>query len=897
MKKSMLGAACAGLSLSLSAATVAYWPFGSYGAADAGGKGNHLRINGGVTFADGAACFDGVMAKCRTERPLDLSVCTKGLTVECWVRVPADSQAACQMLVEHTRQASAAQAAGAFYLDLDETADAKARAMMKTRAGHHIDDGAKSLRDGAWHHLAIVWDPAAKGDAAGRFYVDGVRQPQNAAHRSAELPKPLRDHLYLGSRADAVFRFRGQLDDVRISDAALAPADFLKTRTTENGPVREELLAKGALPPERQELIPLPFGSITARGWIRDMLARGRDGMGGHFGELDADQFDKPYRTRDYDAKLYPGRNQEWPGWCAEMAGEFRLGQIELAETLEDDGLRKKARAFIDAALALQEPDGYLGSYRKTDDRRQDYNAWGCHFFYRALLLEYSRTGDRRILDALHRGLLWFTRNWAGSQKTDYVGPTIIWPMVEVYRLTGDPRLLTFCEDYADYLNARNDWNPYRGGHCINRTGGFERLSREPRAYHVVAYAVRAQLAGILSLANGDEKYKRASFESFDDHVRTVGWQATYVPTSHKEHTGPAGCVKETEYCNFLNWMEYMQWLARLSGDARFGDAIERMAFNAAMGARKKDERAIAYNSSPNQFRATKTSASGGCMEYYEAYTPCLFAACCPAQSIRLMPAYLLKAVMKDRAGDLVVNTYGPCHVATPEVALDVKTQYPFEDTVKIRVDAPKGWTGALHLRLPEWSKGWTVARNGQAVDVKSERRWLKVAGPWAKDELVVTFRNEPVVRAQNEPGLREPLRVVEYGPLVFAQPLKTTWTPCKWEHPTRPLPDGWPWFEATCAEKPVLYALPVETAFDAAKIRVKRVAGGYPWEDPPLRLVVPMVRATAAYAADPERQRHNPAPVRNPVPRDAGTGPEDVELVPMGATNLRLTCFPLGVK
>ena len=92
MKKSMLGAACAGLSLSLSAATVAYWPFGSYGAADAGGKGNHLRINGGVTFADGAACFDGVMAKCRTERPLDLSVCTKGLTVECWVRVPADPE-------------------------------------------------------------------------------------------------------------------------------------------------------------------------------------------------------------------------------------------------------------------------------------------------------------------------------------------------------------------------------------------------------------------------------------------------------------------------------------------------------------------------------------------------------------------------------------------------------------------------------------------------------------------------------------------------------------------------------------------------------------------------------------------------------------------------------------
>ena len=50
--------------------------------------------------------------------------------------------------------------------------------------------------------------------------------------------------------------------------------------------------------------------------------------------------------------------------------------------------------------------------------------------------------------------------------------------------------------------------------------------------------------------------------------------------------------------------MEYLQRLSRFSGDVRFGDAIERMTFNAARGARKKNELAIAYNSLPNQFRA-----------------------------------------------------------------------------------------------------------------------------------------------------------------------------------------------------------------------------------------------------------------------------------------------------
>jgi len=135
----------------------------------------------------------------------------------------------------------------------------------------------------------------------------------------------------------------------------------------------------------------------------------------------------------------------------------------------------------------------------------------------------------------------------------------------------------------------------------------------------------------------------------------------------------------------------------------------------------------------------------------------------------------------------------------------------------------------------------------------------------------------------------------VEYGPLVFAQPLKTTWTPCGWEYPTRPLPKDWPWFEATCAEKPPIYAIPVTTAFDASSVRVKRVAGGYPWEDSPLRLEVPMVRATAAYPAAPEQLQHNPTPLANPVPADAGAQVELVELVPMGATNLRLVCFTVA--
>ena len=653
-----------------------------------------------------------------------------------------------------------------------------------------------------------------------------------------------------------------------------------------------------ALPPERQELLPLPAGSIVARGWMRTMLERGRAGMGGHFGEFDPDQFEKPGRTKDYDARLPGSGWKENPGWCSEQSGQYRLGQIELAETLDDAGLRAKYRDWRDAFLAGQESDGYLGTYRPQDDRKEDYNAWGAHFHYRSLLVDYSRTRDPRTLEALHRGLLWFAREWTGTNKTDYVGPTILWPAVEVYRLTGDERLRAFCEDYAAWLNANPLWNPHRP-HSARNTGSFDDFSMELGAYHVVAFAVRAQLPGICWLANGNRAWRDASVKTLENHLARVGWQVTGVPVSDRERTSFPSCVGETEYCNCLCWMEYLQWLSRLTGDARYGDRIERMTFNAAMGARKKDERAVAYNTAPNQFRATRDSAAAACEKYYGVYCPCEHAACCTVQSIRLLPSYLLTSVMKTRRGDLAVNVYGPCRVTTPEVTLESETDYPFDLTVRYRVTpAKETWTRSLRLRKPSWATDVTVTRDGAAVVPAETNGWLVLEGPWRVGEVTVAFGAEPVVRAVRERDLVEPTRAVEYGPLVFAQPMKETWTAVPQHRSSRPLPESWTWFDVTCAEKPVIYAMPLSTAFGKGTVRVKRTPNAdYPWENPPVRLVVPLVRASAAYPVDPELQQHTPLPLANPVPADIGATPEDVEFVPVGATNLRLTCFPLAVR
>lgn len=640
----------------------------------------------------------------------------------------------------------------------------------------------------------------------------------------------------------------------------------------------------------RQVLEPLKPGEILARGWLKGQLELSLSGMGGHLGEIEPDQMDKPYVTRNFN----PANGARGlVGWCAEMGGEYALGTAMLAYTLGDDALVAKAAGRIRAAMSLQEPDGYLGAYRPGDNRQEDFNAWGSHIFYNAMLLEYYRTGDTAILDAVHRGLLWFVKNWSGEKKTDYAGPTIIEPASVVYRLTGDKRLLDFCVEYAAWLDKPGRKNG----------ATFTRFPLHRHAYHVAAIAARLKLPVALALAADRRDLLDAAVKMLSDHRDGLGWQATYSPCADGEWTAAPSCVGETEYCDHIYNIELFQWMALLTGETGYADAIERLVFNAAQGARGKDERTIGYMTSPNQWYATLASSRWGPEPFYGVYAPNVNAACCPANSIRLYPLYVMRAVLRE-GRDLRVMNYGPYVVRTAvdgaDVSVESETDYPFDGRITLRVRAD-GWRGALRLRRPAWAESVEMTRNGKTYAVRDEGGVLTVEGPWRKgsETVTVNFGWKPVVRAVRDRDFdKEPLKTVEWGALVFAQPVEEAWTPVSrpkigWgEDEAPPQPKEWPWFDVTCRNEPVPYALP--QGLRAADIQVVRgKTGALPWQKPSVKLLVPMVRASAAYPPESRDGVHTPKPSQSVVAPDRGAEPERVELVPFGATCLRTTCFP----
>lgn len=646
-----------------------------------------------------------------------------------------------------------------------------------------------------------------------------------------------------------------------------------------------------------QKLDFLPLGSITPGSFLKEQLLRNKEGIGGHLDELEPGMIADPFVNKSYVPAWGDG---DQSGWGAEISGNYWAGLIGLAFTLQDAELIKKAENWVNGVLKNQKPDGYLGTYYEEGAAvYEDYNAWGTACGMRALLFYYDATKREEVLDAVYRCMLWFCERWAGDKKTSYAGSYLIDPMIQCYFYTGDGRLVRFCEEYLDFLNRHDLF------HCS--VNAFLRDKLQYNSNHTSAYGIQAKLPALVYAATGKNDYLEASRSA----LRKAYEKATHLsggPVCNTEYLGPVSASAETEYCAMTFFQSAYAAMTYVTGEAAFGDRIEEIFYNAAQGARKKDEKAIAYLSAPNQIFATDISSA--CVGDMQVYAPCYPTSCCPVNAVGILPEFVRSMAMKNEAGDIFLPVYGPCTIRTEKTEIREKTLYPFRNRVELEIS---GGRFKLHLKIPGWCESWSLRVNGAEVRTeKGEDGYVALARAWEKgDTVCIDFETAPVVvRADDrEAGGKHPL-AIRFGALLFSLPIREEWTPVQ-GRPVTPLPEGWSWYHATPAwleeftqkqrkagtdpheaiGKRLQYA-PWHAALDenleAGDIRViEQEEQGYAWSHPMVKLVVPGYQAPYAYA---------PYISKTPEPygqKQVVTEKRELELVPYGCTNLRITYFP----
>ena len=478
---------------------------------------------------------------------------------------------------------------------------------------------------------------------------------------------------------------------------------------------------------------------IKPAGWLRRQLEIQAKGLSGN---LD---------------KIWPDiRNSAWiggdkEGW--ERVPYWLDGFIPLAYLLENDDMIARAKKYIDAILASQKTDGWICPC--ADNERKTYDTWAVQLIAKTLTVYYQCSGDERIPDVIYNVL----KNYHNMLKSGEI-TLFDWGKARWFE--------AFIAINFIYERCKEDWLKDlarilkdQGLDYNEATALWKRpLNRWRFDTHIVNIGMmlksEAVSCGMLN-------------EEYTDNAEKLHKILT-------EHNGtPVGIftgdeclsglspVQGTELCAVAEQMYSYEHLFAATGESKWAERLEMLAFNALPATISDDMWTHQYDQLSNQIACEKFPAkpifrTNGGESHLFGLEPNY--GCCTANFNQAWPKLALSAFMHN--GDTVINALLiPAELKTANEHIILETNYPFENSFKYTVEVKEAIT--FKIRIPSFAKNLTV--NGETTDEK-ELSFDLIAGE--KLEINVAFDATPEF-IDRPHGLKS----VKCGSLVFSVPIK----------------------------------------------------------------------------------------------------------------------------
>ncbi len=638
-------------------------------------------------------------------------------------------------------------------------------------------------------------------------------------------------------------------------------------------------------PLKPEHFLKLPIGSIQPKGWLLEILNRQANGLAGHLGEISI------WLTKKNNAWLSKDGKGDY-GW--EELPYWLKGYGDMAYVLNRPDMLAETKIWLDGTLNSQRDNGDFGPVEVRKGKR---DLWAQMLMLFCLQSNYEHQPDPRILGLMSRYFRWqmtvpdneFLEDyWENSRGGDNLY-SVYW----LYNRTKEPFLLDLAQkihrNTANWRQADNlpNWHNVNIAQCF----------REPATYY---------------LQSGNPGDLRATYRNYElvrqKYGQVPGGMWGGDENSREGYTDPRQAV---ETCGMVEQMASDELLMRFTGDPFWAENCEDVAFNTLPAAFMPDYRSLRYLTAPNMVVSDAKNHSPGLQNEGPFLMMNPFSSrCCQhnhsngwiyyAENLWMAtPDNGLAAVLYN-ASDVTANVGAGSRNGSQTVTLHEETDYPFGEQVQLTVQTTKPVLFPLYLRIPVWCRTPSVRINGRIVRTNAKPgQYVVLTDTWQQgDRITLDLPMALKVRTWQE---NKNSVSVNYGPLTFSLKIqeayrkedsqKTAIGDSKWQANADPA--QWPSFEIY-PQSAWNYGVLVNGQTPEASFTVVRKPGAiraFPFtpDAVPITLTA-KARRLPGWSVD----QYGLCAVlpQSPV---ATTEPiETITLVPMGASRLRISAFPV---
>ena len=453
-----------------------------------------------------------------------------------------------------------------------------------------------------------------------------------------------------------------------------------------------------------------------------------------------------------------------------------------------DKELEERLDYVVDTVTAAQDTDGYLDTRFTIDQKERRWqNLLEAHELYcaghmmEAACAYYEATGNRKLVDVMERNAEHIYKIFITEKADGYPGhPEVELALMKMFAVTKNRHCLELAKHFIDCrgvdphyyekeIKKRNWWiwgnNP--SDYSYQQSDMPLRDASDAKGHAVRAAYLYSGMTDVAA-ATDDKELKDACRRLWNSIVNKRMYITGGIgSTCHGEaFSVDYDLPPDTVYAETCASIALMMFASRMLANdinGEYGDVMETAFYNTVLAGIQIDGKRFFYvnplEGVPGISEISQTQ------RHIKLTRPGWYGcACCPPNAARLI-ASIGKYAYGENADTVFCNMYAAGDVSFANgIKLFCETEYPYSGDIRYTV---KG-TGNIAMRIPSWSRNYTVIKNGKKVSCNLIKGYIFIPVS-DNDEISLTLDISPryVFPSAKIPALSGKAAVCA-GPLVY---------------------------------------------------------------------------------------------------------------------------------